>query len=155
MSDIATVQEALRQVVQGEDFQPASQLLKTVRAADATKRLPGMPYSLATNVEHADIWNRLWLGQLEGKKRFNPFPDFPVVDESEWSRTRDQFLANLERAYEIACAEPFEHRCRSDASAVKVLLKIAVHSAYHVGQMRLLKRALWLSKRKREPAEDS
>lgn len=141
------VREALRQVVEGSDFQPASEMLKTVKAADAVRVLPLLPYSLATNVAHADIWNRVWLARLEGGEKFNPFPDFPPVEPEQWEETKQSFLRNLGRAYEIACAEPLVHKCRSDASAAKLLLTIATHTAYHVGQMRLLKRALWLSRR--------
>jgi hypothetical protein len=129
-------------------------MLKSVKAEAAVRVLPLMPYSLATNVAHADIWNRLWLAKLEGKPKFNPWPDFPKVAEEEWPGVRDGFLENLNRAYEIACSEPFTHNCRTDKTASKTLLKIAVHSAYHVGQMRLIKRALWLSRKKGNSAEE-
>lgn len=148
------VREALRQVVEGSDFQPASEMLKTVKGADAVRVLPFLPYSLATNVAHADIWNRVWLTRLEGAAKVNPFPDFPVVAESEWEGIRGSFLANLDRAYALASTEPFVHGCRTDATAERLLLTIATHTAYHVGQMRLLKRALWLSKRKPGEAND-
>ena len=136
------VREALRQVVEGDDFEPAEKMLKTVKPEAAVRIVEGLPYSLATNVAHADIWNRLWLARLEGKPKFNPFPDFPVVTEKEWPKVRDQFMKNLHRAYAIACREPFRHSCKTDESAKKTLLKIAVHSAYHLGQIKLLKRAL-------------
>ena len=136
------VREALRQVIDGDDFESASSLLKTVKPDQAVRIVEGLPYSLATNVAHADIWNRVWLTRLEGKKKFNPFPDFPVVTEKSWPKVRDQFIANIERAYEIACSEPLEHHCKSDDSAAKTLLKIAVHTSYHLGQIKLLKRAL-------------
>jgi hypothetical protein len=139
---IEHVREALRQVVEGDDFEPPSKLLKTVKADAAVRVVAGLPYSLATNVAHADIWTRLWLARVEGKPKLNPFPDFPVVKEKDWPNVRDQFVGNLQRAYDIACAEPFEHHCKNDESAVKTLLKIAVHSAYHLGQIKLLKRAL-------------
>lgn len=139
---IDQVREALRQVVEGDDFEPASKLLKNVKADAAVKVVPGLPYSLATNVAHADIWNRLWLTRLEGKLRFNPFPDFPSVSEMEWPRVRDDFIKNLDKALSIASKQPFKHKCKSDEIAMKTLLKIAVHSAYHIGQIKLLKRAL-------------
>lgn len=136
------IREALRQVVEGEDYQSPRELLSKVKAADAVRLVPGLPYSLATNVAHADIWNRVWLASLEGNPKVNPFPDFPVISEEDWPRVRDEFLANLDRALAIARAEPFVHCCRNSESAEKKLLKIAVHSAYHIGQMTLLKRAL-------------
>lgn len=137
-----TIQEALRQVVEGEDFESAAAMLKVVKAEAATKILPGMPYSLATNVAHADIWNRVWLARLEGEPKLNPFPDFPIITPEDWPNIRASFLKTLTRAYEIATNEPFFHHCKTEESGQKTLLKIAVHSAYHLGQIKLLKRAL-------------
>ena len=140
------VREALRQVIEGDDFDSPATLLKNIKAEAAVRVVPGFPYSLATNVAHTDIWNALWLTRLEGQPKFNPFPDFPEVSEEDWPKVRSAFLANLNRAYEIACAEPFEHSCKTDATATKLLLKIAVHTSYHLGQIKLLKRALRASK---------
>lgn len=136
------VREALLQVIEGRDFTPPAELLKNVKADRACTVLPGLPYSLATNVKHTDIWNCVWLHRLEGKPKFNPFPDFPVVVPADWPQVRDEFLANLNRALEIATAEPFAHMCRKEETARKMLLQIAVHTSYHIGQMKLLKRAL-------------
>ena len=133
------VVEALRQVVQGADFTPPAELLRTVKPAQAVAIAPGSPYSIATNVAHADIWNRLWLARLSGEKRFNPFPDFPVVAETDWPSVRDRFVGNLVAAQDIAEARS-KHSMKSDEAAAKVLLQIAVHTAYHLGQVRLLKR---------------
>jgi len=136
------IREALRQVLEGADFESPATLLKSVKPNQAAAIANGLPYSIATNVAHADIWNRLWLARLEGKPKFNPFPDFPLIDEKDWPKLSKQFVANVERAYKIACAEPFKHKCKSDDVAQKTLLKIAVHTAYHLGQIKLLKRAL-------------
>jgi len=136
------IQEVLRQVIEGADFDSPATLLRNVKADAAVRIVPGMPYSLATNVAHCDIWNRAWLARLEGKPKFNPFPDFPVVAEKDWPKVRTQFLANLDRAYKIASAKQFKHHCKTDESAEGALIKIAVHTSYHLGQIKLLKRAL-------------
>ena len=136
------IREALRQVLEGDDFETAETVLKNVKPEAAVKVVPGLPYSLATNVAHADIWNHVWLSRLEGGPKVNPFPDFPAIEAKDWSAVRQSFIQNLNRAYEIACSEPFVHHCKNDQSARKTLLKIAVHSAYHLGQFKLLKRAL-------------
>ena len=57
---------------------------------------------------------------------------------------RDQFLAGLERALEVARSDPFEHKMKSDAIAIKTLLQVVVHDSYHIGQINLLKRHLLL-----------
>ncbi len=134
--------EALRQLIEGDDFQTPAKLVARIKASQACKVLPGLPYSIATNVAHTDIWNQVWLNRLTGEPKFNPFPDFPVIAESDWSKVRAMFLRNLERASELATSDPFAHRCSSDEAAKKLLLKIAVHTSYHLGQIVLLKRAL-------------
>jgi hypothetical protein len=134
--------EALRQVIEGEDFKAPSQMVSRVTAVQACRVLPGLPYSIATNVAHADVWNRLWLTRLLREPKFNPFPDFPKVEEVDWPRVRSSFLSSLEKAHGIATAEPFQHHCKSDEDAEVLLLRIAVHTSYHLGQIYLLKRAL-------------
>ena len=61
---------------------------------------------------------------------------------SGWEETKARFLANFQRAVEIAHAEPFTHKAKSDEVAVRTLLKISNHNAYHLGQIYLLKRLL-------------
>lgn len=132
--------EVLEQVVSGRDFDTPEALLRSVKPDVAAMVVPGSPYSIATNVAHADIWNLVWLAKLEGKPRLNPFPDFPVIPAEDWKTVRKQFLENLDSAIEIASRKPFTHAMKSDESAAKTLLQIAVHTAYHLGQVKLLKR---------------
>lgn len=134
------VRELLRQAWEGDDFGAPAGVLKGVSDKTATLVLPGAPYSIATNVAHADIWQRLWLARLEGTPKFNPFPDFPAVEAKDWAAVRRSFLEHFEKACALASAEPFRHSAKSDAAARKLLTKIAVHNTYHVGQIVLLKR---------------
>lgn len=136
----------MRQAWEGADFTAPSQMLKAVKPLDAVRLLPGAPYSIATNVAHADIWQRLWLARLEGKPKFNPFPDFPAVEAQNWEAVRSSFLSNFERAYAIAASEPFTHAATDDDAARKLLLKITVHNVYHIGQVALLKRLMRAAK---------
>ncbi len=136
--------EALRQAYVGRDFEPAEKLiLKT--PAKALIVPAGAPYSIATNVAHADVWQRVWLARLEG----TPVPeikgqadDFPLISAEEWPAIRERFLAGFRRAMEIAASRPFEHALDTDQAAVKKLLQIAVHNTYHLGQVALLKRLI-------------
>jgi hypothetical protein len=139
---VSITSEALRQLLEGADFQTPAKVISRIAAKQACKVLPGLPYSIATNVAHADIWNRVWLNRLLGEPRFNPFPDFPPVPEKDWPDVRAKFLHHIVRAHELASADPFVHSCESDEAANKLLLRIAVHTSYHLGQIVLLKRAL-------------
>jgi hypothetical protein len=101
-----------------------------------------MPYSLATNVAHTEIWNRVWLARLMGLPSIKPYPDFPSVKPEDWPSVRGNFLEGLRQAQQIAGSQPFAHCCSDEAAARKLLIKIAAHTAYHVGHFVLLKRAL-------------
>ena len=127
--------EALNQLIEGRDFDPPGRLLSTVKPDAAVRIPPGAPYSIATNVAHADIWQCVWLAQVEGLPSLKPFPDFPSVTASEWPSVRARFLTNLARARELASTDP---GVKDEAT----LLRIAVHGAYHLGQVKLLKRML-------------
>ena len=134
------VRELLRQVWEGTDFTAPTLMLRPVTAQAAIKIVPGCPYSIATNVAHADIWQRQWLGRMLGQPKFNPFPDFPLVEDKDWAALRDSFLGNFEKAVEFGNSSQFIHSDSSDEYARKLLTKIAVHNAYHIGQVALLKR---------------
>jgi hypothetical protein len=144
--DASTIAETLRQIIEGEDFNPPAKILK-MSAKRACAVPVGAPYSIATNVWHCDFWNRLWLAKLRGEKSPSNAPwkvDWQVPTEKEWPETRDRFLSNLFAARDIALAKPFKHSLGSDAEACDRLHRIAAHTAYHVGQIALLKRILRL-----------
>jgi hypothetical protein len=141
--DAKTVAEILRQIIVGVDFSAPAQMLR-VSASRACTKPAGCPYSIATNVWHCDYWNRLWLARLRGEKVPSNIwaEDWYQPSENEWPDTRARFLANLSAAFELASAEPFVHRMKTDDEAVHRLHQIAAHTAYHVGQFALLKRVL-------------
>ena len=140
--DPAVAAEALRQVWEGYDFPAPASLLKGIENEQAGELPPGFKYSLLTLVEHAYFWQRIWLGQITGTKKPDMLKDWRVPATEEWPEVRSAFLDGLQEALKIAGAEPFEHKLKSDDSAISKLLKIAVHDAYHIGQFVLVKRAV-------------
>jgi uncharacterized damage-inducible protein DinB len=140
------VAEALRQTVEGDDFSSPKAMLRRMTAEDACRKLPGAPYSIATQTLHAAYWNQIWLARLKGEKRPNMLKDWRVPPPNEWPTVRSSFLAGLEEALSIAHMDPLDHKMRSDESARNTLLAISVHTAYHVGQIFLLKRMLRISR---------
>jgi hypothetical protein len=135
--------EAIVQMIEGRDFDPPAKLVARVKAEDAVRVMPGFPYSLATNVLHADFWNRVWIDRLEGRRARSFTEDWREPGVEEWDTVRERFLAGLNRALEIASAEPFEHKLKSDEVAAKTLIQIAVHTSYHLGEIKLMKRVMW------------
>lgn len=138
------IAEALLQVRQGMDFAAPSKVLK-ISAERAVAKKDGWPYSIADNIAHADYWQCVWLARLMGERRPKMDPklwDWPVVLAEQWHEVRAGFLQNLDRSLEIATANPFVHKMKTDEAAAKALLEIAIHDAYHIGQAVLLKRLL-------------
>lgn len=130
-------------IIDGFDIPAPSGMLRMKADAVATQ-LPGTPYSLLTNLAHTVLWQRIWLHKLKGGSRndlLNEWKeDWRAPDAAEWAELREAFLGGLDEAKRIAASEPFDHQCKSDEEAVDALVRIAVHSAYHCGQMNLLKR---------------
>ncbi len=143
--DVSLVDRVFQQIEEGWDI-PTPQGLLRVKQEDAAVTLPGMPYSIVKNLAHAVFWQDLWLGSLAGKKRpSNEFVwqnDFRDPDPAEWPALRKRFVEGLRKAREY-CGDGFgKHKKKTDAEAADVLLAIAIHASYHMGQINVLKRAL-------------
>jgi hypothetical protein len=145
-ADREAVVEVFRQILQGSDIPAPASLLRDITAQKAAIQLPDMPYSILINLAHTDFWQQVWIDRLEGRRAKSFTLDWKSPPEAEWPNVRASFLDNLDKAMAIASGEPFQHRMKSDAVATKTLLQIAVHDAYHIGQINLLKRALRLSR---------
>jgi hypothetical protein len=133
------------QILVGWDIPTPDSLLK-VSEERAAIRLPGHPYSLLTNLAHALLWQEHWLAKLEGRPRKTRpelyAGDFRVPEPGEFKAIRAEFVEGLRRAKSIAESRPFRHSAESDRNAEELLIAIAVHGAYHLGQINLLKRNL-------------
>lgn len=148
--DRSTLVNLFTQIIEGWDIPTPSALVK-MKQSDAAVQLPNIPYSLLTNLAHTVTWQRIWLGQLRGEPRESLLEvwkqDWSVPDEKQWDPLRKEFLAGLTEAKDIAESKPFRHKAKSDEKAVETLLKIAIHAAYHMGQMNVVKRSLKLSRK--------
>lgn len=140
MDTKAVVVEALRQLMEGDDFSSPPGLLRSIKADDAVRIPTGAPYSIATNVRHAAIWQNAWLARLKGEAphRIPPGSDFPDVPADEWKNVRTDFIDGLTQARTLAEGWSGD----MDEEAVRRFMKIVNHGAYHVGQVQLLKRLL-------------
>lgn len=136
--------EAFTHLIDGYDV-PAPRAILKVSRASASMAVPGLPYTLLTNLHHTVVWQRFWLAKLQGgPRKSGPEQwrlDWRVPDDSEWEGLRAEFLAGLDEARRVAASEPMDHALATDAEAVDALCRILVHASYHVGQMNVLKRA--------------
>jgi len=125
--------EIIFQFVEPIDFDSAAAMLSGLSAHDACQLPPGAPYSLATNVLHAAIWQDQCLAFIEGTVPSGEARnDWHVVTESEWPAVQARFLDGLGRAVKLAAKPDLTE------DQQRRLVRIAIHGAYHLGQIRLL-----------------
>ncbi len=133
------------QILEGWDIPTPAGMLR-VKVENAAIKHPDAPYSLLTNLAHAVLWQDFWIQKLSGgRKNSNMIEwknDFRIPESREWKGLRTRFLEGLKQAREMAASEPFSHQSNSDQEAIQTLVQIAVHGAYHCGQMNLLKRII-------------
>gem|GEM_PF-5131833 len=61
---------------------------------------------------------------------------------------RESLIANLQRAQEIVENWPWPHKVVSDDKTLHTLVSLAVHDAYHIGQIKLMSRMIGLVQHK-------
>lgn len=126
-------------ILEGYDIPTPEGMLK-ISEEQAFADLAPIPYSFATNLQHAVLWQRFWLQKLAGGRKKSGMEewknDFRTPDRSELKELKREFVDGLAQARSIAATEP------TDPEVVDTLIRIAVHGAYHLGQMNLIKRAV-------------
>jgi uncharacterized damage-inducible protein DinB len=135
------VAEAMRQMGRGEDFWPADDLTRDLSPEQATKIPEGCPYSIATQVGHMLCWQDRWIDQIQGqpvKDSVSDEEDFPVVKPEEWMDLRARLVTGIEMASGLATGLETD-RTVGTRSVSETLLKVAIHNAYHIGQIALLR----------------
>lgn len=132
--------DLFRQLASGVDIPDPRKLLSRIRPEDAARVLPGLPYSLLTNLAHMHFWQDLWLNKIRGAPRPSFLEDWRIPESSEFPSLRAAFLEGFDEACRLAADGP-------DADTAATLTAIALHDAYHFGQIKLIKRALRLTQR--------
>jgi len=140
-SDLATVFD---QILGGFDIPDPESCLK-VSGSAANARIEPIPYTIAENLAHALMWQSFWLAALQGGRSKSSMTewkqDWRKPEPSEWHDLRARFIEGLREARRLAASDPLDHKMASDQEAIGILTRIAVHGAYHLGQINLIKRA--------------
>jgi hypothetical protein len=140
------VDEALKHIAEGRDFDSLSDAIMDLTPEQATTVPTGCPYSIATVVFHMWFWQDRWLKQI-ADVHCEPFKgddsDFPSIAIGDWVKTRDNFFAGYQKLRETAPhTSIFEKPTQFGDTVEVLLLRSALHTAYHVGQIVLLRRLL-------------
>lgn len=133
--------QMLQEIRDGRDIPSPSALIGRMKAEDAARELPGFRYSILTYVAHAVLWQDIWLAQLRGGSRPKMIEDWRTPDPSEWPELRQRLLEGLAEAIALAEAGPTAHK-KSEEDAMKLLVHIGIHLSYHLGQIKMIKRAI-------------
>ncbi len=134
----------------GGEFLPPERLLGDLTEAQALAIPSGSTYSIAVLVAHMHFWQERNIQRARGKKPERPArldDTFPPVEIGAWEGLRRDFLKGLEVCAETA-QEYGEQTSpdRDDASIAYDLAECpALHSAYHYGQIAMLRQiqGLW------------
>lgn len=137
------VQELLRG---GGEFNTPERILSDLTAEQAYLKPPGSPYSIAQVVAHLHYWQERQVATALGEAR--PRPEhlddtFVAPDPAEWAALVSAFLGGVTAASEAA-TERAEATSpdRNDTSIPYDLAESALHNAYHLGQIVLLRQML-------------
>ncbi len=146
MNDRDSVVELLRQMLDGDDIATADWVCAELDGEAATRKPPGSPYSIADVAWHTWLWVHIWNTRIKGES--DPFAgyanDWSDVAPAEWASVRDRLLAALHESAELAATADLDRTSESGRTAGQNLLQTALHTAYHLGQMALIRHELGL-----------
>ena len=126
---------------------PPAAALDGLSDADAMRRLPGAPHSIAEIVAHITFWQDWFLERCAGDDRpmaASASDGWPDVADTSWPDLKARFLAGLDAAVALS-----ENPARVDARITPAsefpplaehtirdaLTHIATHNAHHLGQI--------------------
>ncbi|GAA3997541.1 DinB family protein [Deinococcus rubellus] len=133
------------------EFAPRTYILEGMTLQQVGTRPTGASHSIYEELWHTAFWQRIVLERdEEAIKRWEEddlFPPSPEpADEAAWQMLVNSFLASSERAVELAQDEVW---LNTEAGADNpgftwrnALEQLAVHNAYHLGKIVLLRQLL-------------
>lgn len=133
------------------EFAPRKHILSGLTLEVISKRPAGAPHSIYEELWHAATWQRIVLDRdkaaYEGWEQGEQFPSDPAPeDEATWQELVNLFLAYSERAVKLAQNEAWLETDETDDlpgfTWRNGLEHLAVHSAYHMGKIVLLRQLL-------------
>jgi len=132
------------------EFAPRDHIMKGLTPQQVGTRPAGAPHSIFEELWHAAEWQRLVLERDEAAfERFDhggQFPPNSAPEEAAWQALVDSFLDYSERAVKLARDEAWlETEETADNPGFtwrNALTCLAVHSAYHMGKIVLLRQLL-------------
>ena len=135
----------MQRLLTGEiEFRHARDILEGISAADACREIEGLPYSIAGLLAHMQWWQDRRLHLARGGE-WEPFElhvdDWPAISPANWDGLCASFLATLEQMAELtADSARMAEIIFEDRTVGEMLVSHAMHNAYHLGQIVLMRR---------------
>lgn len=133
------------------EFAPREHILRGLTLEQVGARPAGAPHSIYEELWHADTWQRIVLNgdeQLNARwEQGEQFPTHPAPEnEAVWRELVGSFLSGSERAVRFSQDEVWlgtdEMERLPGFTWRNALEHLAVHSAYHLGKIVLLRQLL-------------
>lgn len=145
--DYHTTPEAVVELLRGGgEFNEPERILSDLTAEQAYQTPPGSPYSIAQVVAHLHYWQESQLANIRGELQARPEHldyTFAAPEPAQWEELVAAFLSGIKTMGNLA-REKAEATSpdRADTSVPYDLAESALHNAYHLGQIVLLRRIL-------------
>ncbi len=131
----------------GHAFIRADRVLSRLEPSVAVTFVEGAAHTIADHVGHMAWWQRQVLADIRSETRARSViggDEFRSVPLEDWESVRQDFLSGLEELKTLTDdAALLGHQYLSrDHDVAFVLMDFALHNAYHLGQIVLLRRLL-------------
>ncbi|MEY4530540.1 MAG: hypothetical protein RLZZ156_1261 [Deinococcota bacterium] len=128
----------------GHAFNTAESILANLEE-DVAVRIPeNAVHSIAGHVAHMAWWQRQVLLDIQlGKRQRQSTDEFPsTVPQEEWQAVKQDFLSGLEELKQHCENQNLIQQTyiHTNETIAEALLDFAIHNAYHLGQIVLLRR---------------
>jgi DinB superfamily len=128
------------------DFASPRNILEGISAVQATQDIKGLPYTIAEVLAHTNA--NLTFNLILLRDGLEPSQEnWPKVKPDEWEALKREFLENLNTLSQLAhtldlsaIVYPAAETEPAWTVGYKLAASVAKHTAYHLGQIALLKR---------------
>jgi len=130
------------------EFAGPPKALAGLSPEDACRPVPGLPYTIAQLLAHADWWQRRRIDSAQGAA-WEDFElqvdDWPEFAPEDWDQLVQSFLASCaELADLVGNGLDIQRAVYEDLTVGAMLVSHTLHNAYHLGQIVLIRRLLGL-----------
>ena len=141
--------KALRLLLDGSnEFTEPVRVLSDLTAANALAMPQGSPHSIAQILAHMHFWQQFMIALMRQESPAYPQTEadgWPSIEAEQWPELVANFLADLERLKSFTLDEVIlEREYKPDVTVGYLICDAALHNAYHLGQIVLLRCMLGL-----------